>query len=134
MHEAPPVMGFLCHHYQLAVGQTPLTYDLSHTSSLTSNNRMTCSAFSSSASSVLDCISILFFKHTLFKEEKDLLFSQPIVGIGCGVCSLSKVTYWLAKTMDFCQLFCGFEPTLGNLLNPLYHGLCQMAKWQRKNI
>jgi hypothetical protein len=44
--------------------------------------------------------------------------------------SLAKTT----KTMDFCQLFCGFEPTLGNLLNPLYHGPRQMAKWQRKNI
>jgi hypothetical protein len=45
-----------------------------------------------------------------------------------------KVAYSLAKTMDFCQLFCGFEPTLDNLLNPLYHGPHQMAKWQRKNI
>jgi hypothetical protein len=71
---------------------------------------------------------------TLIKEENDLFFAQPIVGIGSGVCSLSKVAYSLAKTMDFCQLFCGFEPTLGNLLNPLYHGPRQMAKWQRKNI
>jgi hypothetical protein len=42
------------------------------------------------------------------KEENDLLFAQPIVGIGSGVCSLSKVAYSLAKTtktMDFASFF-----------------------------
>jgi hypothetical protein len=68
------------------------------------------------------------------KEENDYVLAHPIGGIGSGVCYLSKVAYSLAKTMDFCQLFCGFEPTLGDLLNPLYHGPRQMAKWQRKNI
>jgi hypothetical protein len=69
----------------------------------------------------------------LVKEEKDLLFAQPIVGIGIGVCSLSKVAYLLAKTtktMDFCQLFCGFEPTLGNLQ---FHYTMDHARWQSGN-
>jgi hypothetical protein len=66
--------------------------------------------------------------------QNDYVLAHPIGGIGSGVCSLSKVAYSLAKNMDFSHFFCGFEPTLGNLLNPLYHGPRQMAKWQRKNV
>jgi hypothetical protein len=39
-----------------------------------------------------------------------------------------KSDLFAGETMDFSHLFCGFEPTLGILLNPLYyHGPRQMA-------